>query len=227
MGRKIFRNKDMAVKAIIFDMDGLMIDSERLYREAQREIGRFFGKEIKDEVLWRMMGRKPIESLVIFVEEHGIPATPEEVFRMRNEIMRGKMAHDLAAMPGLDHILAALHGRVKLAVATGAQQEFLDLVVDRLGIRDRFDVLQSSDSVSVGKPDPEIYLATCVKLGLEPRECIVLEDSANGVLAGKRAGCLVIAVPSEYTEKQDFSPADSIVRDLFEASRQIESLLAS
>ena len=217
----------MAVKAIIFDMDGLMIDSERLYREAQREIGRFFGREVRDEVLWRMMGRKPIESLVIFVEEHGIPATPEEVFRMRNEIMRGKLAHDLAAMPGLDHILAAVYSRVKLAVATGAQQEFLDLIVDKLGIRDRFDVLQSSDSVSVGKPDPEIYLAACAKLGLEPSECIVLEDSANGVLAGKRAGCLVIAVPSEYTKKQDFSAADSIVRDLFEASRQIESLLAS
>jgi len=215
----------VTVKALIFDMDGLMVDSERLYQEAQRDIAARFGKRVKDETLGRMMGRKPIESLVIFVEEHGIPATAEEVFRMRNEIMRGKIERDLKPMPGLDHILGTFFGKLKLSVATGAQQEFLDLVVDNLGIRGLFDVLQSSDGVALGKPDPEIYIAACRNLSLEPRDCVVLEDAANGVLAGKRAGCYVIAVPSEYTHKQDFARADYIARDLFDASRHIKALL--
>ena len=208
----------MNLQALIFDMDGLMIDSERLYGQAQRVIARSFGKELRDDVLGRMMGRKPIESLAIFAEEHGISAAPEELLRMRNDIMRMKLTHELEPMPGLDHILETYHGVLKLAVATGAQEEFLDLVVDQLGIRGRFDVLQSSDDVVAGKPDPEIYLVTCRKLGVAPAEGVVLEDSSNGALAGKRAGCSVIAVPTEYTRTQDFSCADAVARDLFEAS---------
>jgi len=214
----------LTVKALIFDMDGLMIDSERLYFQAEREIAAKFGKQVKDETLWRMMGRKPLESLEIYVREAGIPAAAAEILEMRNGIMLEKMKHDLRPMPGLDHILAAFHGKTKLAVCTGAQKDFLDFVLDKLGIRGRFDVLQSSDGVAVGKPDPEIYLTTCARLEIEPRDGVVLEDSANGVLAGKRAGCYVIAVPSEYTRRQDFFSADFIARDLVDASGHIGGL---
>lgn len=213
------------LKALIFDMDGLMIDSERLYFEVERQIARRYGKEVKDETLWRMMGRRPIEGLTIFVRELGLPIGPAEAVEIRNDLMREKMKQDLLPMPGLFHIIDSFHGRLNLAVSTGAPQEFLDIAVDKLGIRDRFDVLQASDDLRSGKPDPEIFLKTCEKLGLNPRGAVVLEDSGNGVVAGKRAGCSVIAVPSEYTRGQDFSPADFVAASLFEAEKYIQRLL--
>ena len=207
-------------------MDGLMIDSERLYFAAEREMAAAFGRELRDEQLWPLMGRKPIESLRLLREILGVETSPEELFAWRTRLMREKMRQDLGAMPGLFEILAAFRGRLKLAVATGAQRECLDIALDRLGIRPYFDVLQTADGLERGKPDPEIYRLACRELRLPPAQCLVLEDARNGVLAGKAAGCPVIAVPNDYTRGQDFSEADWVEPDLFAAARRIESLLA-
>ncbi len=200
-----------------------MIDSERLYFQVEREIVEKFDKTFREEVLWKMMGRKPIESIKLFVEEFDLPAAPEEMLNMRNNMMREKLQNDLLPMPGLESIIDTFYGKMKLAVATGAQQEFLDIAVDRLGLRDKFDVLLSSDLIEKGKPDPEMYLTACGKLNLDPGLCVVLEDSSNGARAGKRAGCYVIAVPSEYTKEQDFSFVDFSARDLFQAEEHIRA----
>lgn len=213
------------IKALIFDMDGLMIDSERLYFQTEREMARKFNRTVEDKTLWKMMGRNPIESMEIFVREVGLSVSSEEALGMRNLIMRNKLKTDLKPMPGLHHILDAFIGRLKMAVCTGAQKEFLDIVVDQLGIRNRFDALQSSEKIRKGKPHPEIYLKTCRKLKLSPEECVILEDSSNGALAGKQAGCYVIAVPSEYTKEQDFHFADFVAENLFQAEMHITALL--
>lgn len=207
-------------------MDGLMIDSERLYFKAERDIAAEYNTTVKEETLWKMMGTKPMEGLAIFVKDLNLPISAAEALEQRNSVMRELLKTDLDAMPGLFHILDTFYGTLKLSVCTGAQEEFLDIVVNQLNIRDRFDVLQSSDGINKGKPEPEIYLKTCEKLGLLPQDCIVLEDSSNGVIAGKRAGSRVIAVPSEYTKLQNFQSADFIVSDLFEAEKQISSLLS-
>jgi HAD superfamily hydrolase (TIGR01509 family) len=209
----------------LIDMDGLMIDSERLYWEVEKGIAREFGKEVGEETLWKMMGRRPIEGMRIFVQDLGLSLSSERVLEMRDELMREKYRNESEPMPGLMHILDAFYGRLKLAVCTGAQKEFMEIVIDRLKIRDRFDVLQASDEIKKGKPDPEIYLTACTKLHAAPQESIVLEDSANGCRAGKRAGCYTIAVPSEYSRGQDFGCADFIAADLFDAERHISNLL--
>ena len=211
--------------ALIFDMDGLMIDSERLYFAAEREMAAAYGKEIRDEQLWPLMGRKPIESLRLLRGILKIETPPEELLAWRDRLMLEKMSRDLGAMPGLYEILRIFHGRLKLAVGTGAQMEFLDIALDTLSIRDFFDVLQTADGLERGKPDPGIYLIACRRLGLPPGECIVLEDARNGVLAGKAAGCQVIAIPNDYTRGQDFSEADWVEPDLFAAAKRIETLL--
>ena len=211
--------------ALVFDMDGLMIDSERLYFAAEREIAARYGKTLRDEQLWPLMGRKPIESLRLLRGILGIDTPAEELLEWRNRLMLEKMRRELGAMPGLAGILQAFHGRLKLAVATGAQREFLDIALDTLRIRPYFDVLQTADGLERGKPDPEIYLLACRGLGLPPAECVVLEDARNGVLAAKAAGCPVIAVPSDYTRGQDFAAADWIEQDLFAAARRVKTLL--
>jgi HAD superfamily hydrolase (TIGR01509 family) len=221
----MLHSKSSHPAALIFDMDGLMIDSERLYFAAEREMAAAYGRELRDEQLWPLMGRKPIESLRLLREILAIETSPEELFAWRNRLMLEKMRHDLGAMPGLYEILDAFSGRLKLAVGTGAQREFLDIALDTLRIRGYFDVLQTADGLERGKPDPEIYRIACQKLGLPPGRCVVLEDARNGVLAGRAAGCRVIAVPNEYTRGQDFSEADWVEPDLFAAAKRIEGLL--
>lgn len=206
-------------------MDGLMVDSERLYQQAQQEITSQFNKKLPEKVRLKMMGRKPLESMKIFVEALDIPENAVKVLEIRNDIMREKYITDLVPLPGLDYIIDAFYGKLKMAIATGAQEEFLDIVVDQLQIRNKFDVLQASDEIEQGKPHPEIYLKTCKKLSLKPGDCIVLEDSLNGVLAGKKAGCYVIAVPSEYTKQENFDRADIAADDLFCAAAHIIELL--
>ena len=213
------------LNALIFDMDGLMIDSERLYWQVEKDLARGYQKEVKEETLWKMMGRRPIEGLRIFVEDLELPISADEALALRDGLMREKYRDESEAMPGLFQILDTFYGKLKLAVCTGAQREFMEVVVDRLKIREKFEVLQASDEVKNGKPDPEIYLTTCAKLGFEPAQCIVLEDSSNGALAGKRAGCYTIGVPSEYSRGQDYSFVDFVASDLFAAEKHISGLL--
>lgn len=212
-------------KAIIFDMDGLMIDTERLYFETEREMVADYGKTVDEKTLtktlWKMMGRSPLDAVTIIINELDLPAEPAEFLKRRDIIMESKMENDLLPMKGLFEILDEFQGRLKLAIATGAMKNFLDFTVDKLNIRERFDVLQTSDEITNGKPHPEIYITTARKLGIAPEFCVVLEDSSNGTLAGKDAGCYSIAVPSEYTQGQDFSFADYVAEDLLDAKRHI------
>ena len=213
------------MKGLIFDIDGLMIDSERLYFQVEKEMACSFGREVKDETLKKMMGRNPEESIQIYVDDLEIPLPAKEVLDQRNARMKIKLKTELQSMPGLYQVLTTFKSRFKMAVATGAQQEFLDIVMDQLAIRDFFSILQSSDGISSGKPDPEIYLTVCGKMDLSAAQCVVLEDSQNGALAGKRAGCYVIAVPSEYTQDHNFSCADFVAGNLFRASEHIQQLI--
>ena len=215
------------IKALIFDMDGLMIDSERLYWQVEKDMAGNYGKEVKEETLWKMMGRRPIEGMRIFVEDLELPISAEKALALRDARMRGKYRDESEAMPGLFHILDTFCRKLSLAVCTGAQREFMEIVVDRLKIREKFDVLQASDEIKKGKPDPEIYLTTCARLGVDPPKCIVLEDSSNGALAGKRAGCYTIAVPSKYSLGQNFSFVDFVSSDLFAAEAHISELLTA
>ncbi|NLD47325.1 MAG: HAD family phosphatase [Clostridiaceae bacterium] len=213
------------MKAIIFDMDGLMIDTEGLYFDTEREIAKSFGKELKDETLWKMMGRKPIEAISIYVEDLQLGINPQEILKIRDDIFQEKLKREVIPMPGLYEILKSFRGKLKMAIATGSPEKFLKIVMDNLKLQCYFDVMQTSDNITKGKPEPEIYLRTIERMGVIPQECIVLEDSSNGALAGKRAGCHTIAIPTEYTNTQDFSFVDYIAKDLKEAEYYIRTEL--
>jgi HAD superfamily hydrolase (TIGR01509 family) len=213
--------KECKMKAVVFDMDGLMIDTEGMYFEAEREMARMYGRVVKDETLWKMMGRKPLESMQIYVQDLNLNVKPEDVLKLRDDITLKKLNQEVVPMPGLYEILNSLKGKIKLAIATGSPDKFLKIVIDKLRLEDYFDVMQASDSIINGKPEPEIYLKTIDKLGCFPEDCIVLEDSSNGALAGKRAGCYTIAIPSEYTNMQDFSFVDYAASNLSDAADYI------
>lgn len=221
MGQDLIKSRAerrRAVKAVIFDMDGLMIDSERIYWDVGRRMARSFGKEVSDKTLGNMMGRKPIESMEVYAADLGISVSPAELRDRRDEEVLKALQSGVTPMPGLMTALdELLRGNYRLAIATSAIRRFVDVVLAQLGIASRFELLQTSDDVVDGKPNPEIYLRAISKLGVTADVCAVLEDSSNGALAGKRAGAYTIAVPSEYTHWQDFNFVDYLAKNLDDA----------
>src|SRR4051794_23670395 len=213
----------MHIRAIIFDMDGLMIDSESLYWAAGREVARRYGKTVQDQTLGRMMGRSPIDSMRVFATELGIDRPWAELLEERDVMVYEAMQRGVTAMPGLLDVLAEFKAHYRLAICTSARTPFVKVALEGLGIADRFDAVQTSEGVTHGKPDPEIYLKAMAKVDAEPSECVVLEDSSNGALAAKRAGAYTIAVPSVHTRDQDFTFVDYVARDLRDAASHVRA----
>ena len=214
----------MTFKAIILDMDGLMVDTERLYIRCNREIARAHGKELCDSTLTRMIGRSPVESMGIFATDLGISEDPRKLVAQREEMMLRLLKTDLEPMPGLKELLDYGHGRFRLAIATGSPRMLVDEVLRQLAIAGLFDAIQTAETLPRGKPDPEIYLRAVAQLGLKPPECIVMEDSSNGVRSARAAGCYVIGVPNQDTRAQDFTPAHYVATDLRAAADHVRCL---
>lgn len=214
------------MQAVIFDMDGLMIDTEGVYWAVGRQMAREFGKEVSNETLGRMMGRAPLESIEVFARELGLSRPPEQLLREREQRVFEIFQRGVEPMPGLQEVIERLRPHFKLAIATSARRNFVDLIFGHLGLHRFFDVIQTSDDIKRGKPDPEIYLLAMSKLGVIAADCFVLEDSSNGALAGKRSGAYTIAVPSQYTKDQDFSFVDYRATNLLDAERQIHRVAA-
>jgi HAD superfamily hydrolase (TIGR01509 family) len=214
-------------RALIFDMDGLMLDTEKLYWEVGRELGRQFGRSVSDDTLRKMTGRDRVQSSRILAEEGGIPLAAEEVMARRERMMLEKFTRGgLEPMPGLREILERFRGRLKLGVATSSPRMLVTAALPALNADRYFDAITAGDEVSHGKPEPELYLRTMEKLGVGGADSVVLEDAPSGALAGKRAGAFVIAVPSALTVSEDFSAvADVRVPNLFEAAEVVERRL--
>jgi HAD superfamily hydrolase (TIGR01509 family) len=214
-------------RALIFDMDGLMVDTEPLYWEVARQLARNCGKEVSDETLRKMMGRSRMESMRIFADACGIDSrTPEDLLVEREKLMLQRYGRGVEPMPGLREILHQFRGRLRFAVATSSPKKFTDVLLPAMGVANEFEVVQTGDEIEQGKPHPEIYLKCMTRLGVAGNECIVLEDSKAGATSGKRAGATVIAVPSHLTAVEDFSEvADVRVSNLFAAATAIEKIM--
>ena len=202
-------------------MDGLMIDSEGIYWAVARQMARERGKSVSDETLGRMMGRAPIESVELYAHEVGLSEPASALMIERDARVLDIIRQGIEPMPGLIEVLEDLRPRFKMAVATSARMSFVEIIFGNLKLNRFFDVIQTSDDISRGKPDPEIYQLAMRKIGIAPQLCFVLEDSSNGSLAGKRAGAHTIAVPTQHTRKQDFTFVHYVARDLLDAKAHI------
>jgi HAD superfamily hydrolase (TIGR01509 family) len=198
-------NELTKLQAVVFDLDGTLINSEDLYEEAGREVLQRRGKEYDHVLREQVMGRPAADSLRVIIEHHSLPDTVEELVRESGELMLRFMETRLAAMPGAYELLDALDTvGVPSAVATSATREFADLVLTRLEMKSRFRFILTAEDVRQGKPDPEIYLLAAERLQLAPPQMMVLEDSANGCRAALAAGAFTVAVPNDHTRNYDF-----------------------
>ena len=204
------------VQAVIFDMDGLLADTEPLYFQAESELARRYGKDFTRDVMEKMMGHKAARSIQIMIETLGIEGPVEDVLALRDNLYKDLLMRGVKPMNGVFEFLDWLERRgYRKAVGTSSKAEFKDIIFGHLDLDDHFEVVITGEEVSVGKPAPEIYQRVLDRLALQPHQCIVLEDSAAGLKAAKAAGCFCVIVPNRFTEHQDFSAADLVAPQLF------------
>ncbi len=204
------------IKAVIFDMDGVISDTQRANSELEVLCLKEHGIEITAEELTRNYAGIPERDCTEMIfTAHGkridFDKFVEDKLTKLTEFSKGK----ISAVEGALKLIKNLkENNFKLAVASSSTLEFIDLVLSELKIKDRFDVLTSGQEVKFGKPNPDIFLLTARKLDLSPSECIVIEDAKNGVAAAKKAGMKCIWLTNQCSSEKNECPADITVESL-------------
>lgn len=197
------------MKAVIFDMDGVLVDSEPLHLIAFQEFFKRFEIKYSAEDNREFLGRKDIAIAEVLIGRHKLGMTPAALVEAKEEILSRLLLESAQPRPGVHNTLAALSGlSVPMAVASSATMPTIDLVTHTLNIRKHFANLTSGDEVVHGKPAPDVYLLAAKRLGVAPDKCLVVEDTINGIKAAKSAGMFCVAIPCEATAHQDHSQAD-------------------
>jgi sugar-phosphatase len=205
----------LEARALLFDMDGLMVDSEPLWFEVERDFARARGGEWTPALAHACIGKGLANTVATMRDVMGLDV---DVARDGDVIvdMFLERAPSLRAQPGCVELLDAARGVVPIAVASSSARRLVRGVLDGLGLAPRFDAIVSGDDVAHPKPAPDLFLEAARRIGAEPAGCVVLEDSLAGVTAGHAAGMRVIAVPERETPGME-RVATVIVRDLHEA----------
>lgn len=202
-------------KAVVFDLDGLMFNTEELYQEVGTELLRRRGYEFTQELLDQMMGRPSQVALQLMIDTHTLKATVEELLVETDEIFPAILRERLAPMPGLLDLLQALEQHdIPKGIATSSRRSFVERVLGTFNFQPRFHPILTSEDIKLGKPDPEIYLKAAERLNIEPAEMLVLEDSQNGCRAAVAAGAIAVAVPGAHSSRHDFTGASLVATSL-------------
>ena len=203
------------VRAVVFDLDGLMVDSESLFFRVAQQILARRGREFTHELMRRMLGLRGPEGLLLLKAEHGLEESCDTLAEESRELFYDLMPDGLRVMPGLVTLLQMLDiSGLPKSVATSSSRRYTERVLDHFGLRSRFEFLLTAEDVTRGKPDPEIYRQAASRFGLEPPRVAVLEDSPVGLAAAKAAGALCVVMPTPYVPDADWSSADAVVSRL-------------
>ena len=192
------------IDTLIFDLDGVLVDSEQVWDEARKVVVAEHGGTWKDSATRDMLGMSSHEWSVYVVEQLGAQLTPEQVNDAVVEAMlRGYREH-LPLLPGAREAVERMAERFTLGLASSSNRPVIDLVLERMGVADRFKATVSSEEVARGKPAPDVYLEALKRLGVD--HAAAIEDSENGIKSAHAAGLRVIAIPNPH-----FPPAEEVV----------------
>ncbi|CAA9561613.1 MAG: hypothetical protein AVDCRST_MAG33-1715 [uncultured Thermomicrobiales bacterium] len=212
------------IRALVFDMDGLLVDSEPLADQSMVEFLRRHGIRAREEYAPQLLGRRLPDAVGLFVEWYGLsghlPDLIAEFDALRTETIIG----NLKLLPGAAEIIAFGRGAgLALALATSNRRHQAAISLGETGLTGRFDAEVTGDDVTRGKPFPDIFLLAAERLGVSPASCVVLEDAPAGVMAARAAGMRSIFVPGGYSVGADLpAEPDVTVPSLVEAQRWLE-----
>ncbi len=213
-------------QAIVFDMDGLMVNSEPLSRQAWDEVLRPFNHKLTDDVQSQIIGRRADESTPIVQAHFNIPLTVAELAQRKAEANNALRAQGVPVMPGLIPLQVEIGRRgIPWAIATSSARHHADMTLKQLGLTDVCHAIAAGNEVETGKPAPDIYLLAAERLDVEPSHCLALEDSAPGCRAAIAAGMTAVAIPNGDTKTADFSFAHHIYESLHEVLWHLDDLL--
>ena len=203
------------IEAVIFDMDGVLADSEPLYHLSMNQVLQAHGHSLTDEDNRIILGTTVIHTWKWLKDRFGLDGELEEWIGVYDRIILKNLKENVEPSPGLYDLLDSLKARgLLIGLASSSQANWVDTVLTTLDVKDRFSVVVSGDMVTNGKPAPEIFLKAAGELGAEPSRCLVFEDSPHGIQAGTSAGMTVVAVLSDLTRDLDLSLADRRIESL-------------
>jgi sugar-phosphatase len=216
------------VKALIFDMDGVLIDSEPLWRKAMISGFNQAGMPLTDEDCRKTTGMRFIEVIHVWIAHYKITnVSPIQLEKEVLDILVNLVETEGKPMPGALEILEyAKSIDIKVGLATSSSSRLMNAVLNKLGVRHSFDATVSAELMNYGKPHPEVFLVCAQQLNVKPQECVVIEDSVNGVIAAKAAQMKVIAIPDgEHRYQKEFAVANYFCENMPQVLGQFKELL--
>ncbi len=206
---------ESSLQAVVFDLDGLMFNTEDLYQQVGGEVLARRGKKFDSELLDQMMGRQSHKALQIMINWHGLDDSPAALAAESMEIMFRLLPDQLRPMPGLLDLLGSLEGAgIPKAIATSSSRAFVTQVLSQFELEPRFSFVLTSEDIQHGKPAPDVYLLSADKHGVKPEQVMVLEDSQIGCRAAVAAGTHTVAVPGGQSEQHNFEGVQWIADSL-------------
>ncbi|OGO03598.1 MAG: hypothetical protein A2Y60_06550 [Chloroflexi bacterium RBG_13_54_9] len=203
------------IKAVIFDVDGLLLDSEPIWSLADRELLKRRGIDYHDELKTKIVGKGQVESAQNVKDYYRLPDPIDDLVRERRKLLNDLLKANLWLMPGAKELIDLLvKNNFRLAIASSQSKEIIDLTIKSFALEGKFSVIVYGDEVEHGKPGPDIFILAAERLATRPEEALVLEDSQNGAIAAKKAGMKVIVVPNQYNRGQEFTHAALVVERL-------------
>ena len=207
-----------AIEAVVFDLDGVILDSEEIWDEVRERYIRERGGRYDDRAQRAMMGMSSIEWSRFIHDELGVAAAPEEINADVVQLMLERYRTRLPLVPGAVDAVERLAAAFPLGIASSSNRELIDAVLAEAGLGEQFAAVVSSEEVQRGKPAPDVYLEAAARLGVEPRACAAIEDSHNGIRSAKAAGMRVIAIPNAHYPPDDgaLAEADAVIGSITE-----------
>lgn len=205
-------------KAVIFDMDGVLVNSEPFYVAVEKQNFKKLGLTISNEEHHTYQGTATDRMWQIIIEKHGLKQSLEELVEMSDSIVIPyfQQLETIETMPGVEKLIRKLYRKFPLALASSSTPEVIEIILQKTGFKKYFKTVVDSRMAGASKPDPGIFRMAAKKLEIPPENCLVIEDSTNGIRAANRAGMMCVAYSGPGSENQDQSAADLIVTDFGE-----------
>jgi HAD superfamily hydrolase (TIGR01509 family) len=191
------------IEGVIFDLDGVLLDSEQVWDEVREQLVQERGGRWHDRAQRDMMGMSSREWSRYMHDELGVPDPPERISAEVVRRLEERYRRQLPLLPGAQEAVERLAARWPLAIASSSNRELIDLALELMGVADLFRATVSSEEVAGGKPAPDVYLEAARRLGVEPSRAAAIEDSHNGILAARAAGMRVVAIPNPHFPPQE------------------------
>ncbi|HET9157708.1 MAG TPA: hexitol phosphatase HxpB [Myxococcaceae bacterium] len=224
LGRRPSGDEPEPLRAVIYDLDGLLIDSEPCWEQAEMEVLRAVGVPLTPERCHETTGLRLDEAVAYWAARHPWTAVShEEVVRRILERVLTLLAQRAPLKRGVRESLAVVHrAGLRAALASSSPLQLIEGALERVGLRSEFEQVVSAEGERFGKPHPGVYLTTAGRLGVAATSCVALEDSVNGVLAATSAGMRCIAIPERWPVTDPrFSRADAVIHSLLEIDEDL------